>query len=1317
MAAISALYRLVVVNPAAASPFEPGDSTVSDEHFWVTSSRDSGQHNYISTPPDDDADRLDLLTAEVEEGETEIGISDVYQGGGTVGTPATVSDSLDPTSFYTNWLFETNWQSAVGFAGNQDGPEGDYAVQIPAQILSAPANAYRQYARTFSGFTPGAVYRVVADCRQMNRVSPAAGFLPPGGGIRTLLRATVDAGTTEVQGAAYNVVAGWNSSNEPWTTLTAQVTVGASGTIRVAWGWISPLGDFIITGVEFDRIRITQVSAPSLSPGRYVTQFAADAEARWQQQGRRAYLEGSVDGGTTWRLLRSGYVTRQRMPRAQEWFLTIGGSRRRERTIPVGRLSRLVGQSYATFRPTALVGGPILGGVSQGGLPGVLEDPEIRARRFFVSENRAATATQAGFVAIVQAEPLFPSWMEPPLTPQGAGNTPRTEMDLLNEMADAFYYDTHTGVLSGSSIHRGWFPSLAVNLYDPATLDLVSAQRPLAVTTDITTRGRLIAGRRIYLGWSMTNPDAVAPVGQQFLVEIVPDNPTPEFPLWASDHPVNIIGMALELCGLTVDVGSITAARQALGEDLYANLQFEDPDQSVGEWVDERCAFLGLAVVNGDSENARRIVVTRDRPAVTSLTTITDADLRGFAGGDAFSLAESSRRNVMKATMRQFVRWTSGMDAQRPYTMLLPFDAPVEQFFDTGEDEALQSGEQTVHMRWPGSLGLRLHNTTQSPTPFNGYDFITAIAYRLFDRHGRGTPVHELALAGPAPVGLGDIILNGTSYVPNPQPNRTPTAQRGGLRVMRVVGVTQTPAGDDLVCIDEGHGQPYPTSFGLSTAPASWAAPGTFVLDVTLTGCLQLAADEALVDLYVGLTANTSASPTDTGVHLKTINLRGVTTDSLTVGLGPFPLGVVVWVRGEAWQWGGARSASTYWTSTNGPDTSGNPGGGPGGTPGSLPPPVTPPGPAGDISTLAADVLESNYIDLSWTNTDAYNRVRVRHRESGTAQWVGSPLLAPGSTTYRLTPLTPDTTYSVEVTLLDPVSGALVGTLLTDDFTTLTAIAGNPITLPVPSSPRAFSGIIPGLALAVDAIGVAVVAEPVPGLAGRPYALVFEMAVETAVGSGIPGDFPSDLTGGEPFGGPFQQSRSAVPGDNTAYWLVPRENENPALRRKRYFRVRAWSSAYTPSDWTPLVEAVPYVEKLLAPPGGVTHVISHANVDGTGATGVDGVTGYFDLAAANAATLWSVQANWHERVRLYTDEASRDADLSRVIGDTYAPGQGLAFEVVLPTAAGSFSLTPGPQPVFGPAVNGSLRIWYTVANLSDPGIAADVLVHLQFTLT
>lgn len=108
----------------------------------------------------------------------------------------------------------------------------------------------------------------------------------------------------------------------------------ASGELIVRLGGYNYAGS-CNTFAEFRDVEFVSCEEVELPPGdaeRYITGWLSDANARQQLLGRPAYLEESLDGGTTWsRCLYTGYLKQITLDQSLTYLLTLGDAGRGRR--------------------------------------------------------------------------------------------------------------------------------------------------------------------------------------------------------------------------------------------------------------------------------------------------------------------------------------------------------------------------------------------------------------------------------------------------------------------------------------------------------------------------------------------------------------------------------------------------------------------------------------------------------------------------------------------------------------------------------------------------------------------------------------------------------------------------------------------------------------------------------------------------------------------------------------------------------------------------------------------------------------------------
>jgi hypothetical protein len=306
----------------------------------------------------------------------------------------------------------------------------------------------------------------------------------------------------------------------------------------------------------------------------------------------------------------------------------------------------------------------------------------------------------------------------------------------------------------------------------------------------------------------------------------------------------------------------------------------------------------------------------------------------------------------------------------------------------------------------------------------------------------------------------------------------------------------------------------------------------------------------------------------------------------------------------------------------------------------------------GKISSLSVSSVTASTAKLNWTNTDASHGVLVEIRVSGATLWQTYTTLAATSNRIGLVGLLPVTDYEVRVSIGggDGAGGAA----LTDSFTTLA--------VSVILDPPLYAGVF----WDVDQVTSAIT----PGLYGvklfnhpanpMPHSLAIQEAVETAVGSGLPGSFAEIAVVPAVSGGP-------------TYWTAIAPNDG----KWRWLRALSRLAGYTDSVVTESLPAKPWSVQPQPPVGGGVPNILQITATGLAAGGQ--ATGF--SAFADGAEIYKmISTNSKKcRLRFHKTEAGRDADLPRPDSDQTWPTS-LLFDGQF-TAAESYTLDLDAQRV------------------------------------
>jgi hypothetical protein len=714
----------------------------------------------------------------------------------------------------------------------------------------------------------------------------------------------------------------------------------------------------------------------------------------------------------------------------------------------------------------------------------------------------------------------------------------------------------------GGGLLRGVYPSLGWYVLDPSTLAEVAG--PLTPVGNVAlgnlsqeTRERTPLTDHVLQWFEHTLPTG------PYILALVSNEPTVEHPVWVSGHPVEIITDRMTKKGEAYDTASATACMASMGSMFQHQMAVTDADQTPQELIDTLGEAYGFtvrrSVTNGKAEFKHWRKKVQTAPAIT----IEDTHLRQD-GGPTFDLVDSSRVTRVRVTGELISVWQSGLaqrlektintafkgfgraispkkrqraiakaayqDSEKPASGLIVTSADFT--FNYSSDGVTPDselyGEQEVEIALNGMPAVT-NGTAGGSSPLNLEQWAEGAARLIFSPSSRGRQMARVrTLRGTPAEGalLGEEVTLDLPWLPNAQLGQSPTSQRGGSRPFRVVEYTPELLGPDLLLADEGTGVQYDVVPDLTVVEDS-ANPGMWL--VTVNNASELTADGAQVEFQCKVFGPLETPDfTDPGFRYTVDDSTTWPDDPMVIRMGPFPLGHEVHFRASAWLFDSAASDWSDWDGVAGG------------------------GVAGGISSLVVGTPTTSGVALSWTNTNTTAPVRVQIKRDTESVYGTVVDLPAGSTSYSLTGLIPETDYDARVVLV--VDGTEVGSALTDSFTT--DLAANQTQLNTPTNAQVFGGwnAVTGVS-SPGTYGLEVMA-----VFGPPeMQIVFEEAVETAVGSGTPGAYTEVLT------------TPAVVGGVTRY------QANAANDGKlRYLRAYAQASGYDDSDTTTALSVNPW---------------------------------------------------------------------------------------------------------------------------------------------
>jgi hypothetical protein len=1085
-------FRLTVIDPASPT-FTPGDATVDEGHFSVTSLR-AHDKPYIAAPPEIDGMEHDLLTGKASDGAATVRVIDEHVPGGALVVEENFNQYRDPPAspaFASFWQAEEGGTphggvvNASGVAGTQgwriQATGGADGIDAPTTWGENPRVNVRTWG-VADGLAPDTQYRVRFEMDIGQSTDSDIGHFPAphtftagieaGDGARVLV-AVIDqidggGGTPNREDAGipgdvtvydFNFIGVPDNrvaTNIPgvasFVTYEFLTTTDGSGDLTLKIGKFD--GRNFLSDIRIDNIQILEVGRPA---GRVVTRELTDDDARPRLMGRQAVLEESEDLGTTWATIMHGYVQDVEFVSGIEAVFTLGDTRRIERGTVAWKTTT------ASFPlATPLIGGPV-----EGGWDPIVQDVGLPV--FIVRQVIPPDSLTRGRVLLqYQSGPLPPRYL--------AGMNVEV-WRYVNQRARQYF--TQAGFFDGVGIglYPDRFPRLTVTLGDagdgtpsPATFDPleIGLQSPQQIPTQYPTEEILTPAGELEILWDANQPS----VNDVFTLTLTAKDISEDNPLHLRGHPVDIIADLHTDAGVPIDSATQASVKAALG-DLLVLGRITTPGPSIQDEAERWGAWFGFGLRIG-ADGEREFFQTRNDPAGTSPSETIDVTVLREANGPMWKHSENSICNTLRWEAQRYAPWVENVDPDpRPTDGVRVSPETIVSDFSLDGGQTLESatdGVKEQSYRIPGMMFFG----NASPRPLTDHAF--SDSQRIFQRFGKGAPF-GLRITRRGTVGtlnLGDLLEDDTDFAPTALLGRSPTSQRGGSRWARVVQRTWQPGGHVFRLIDAGDGTPVATgpTFTLALDPT---APGADRIRITIDAAASLIGAGEGIRFEIGF----GVSEPTSGALLASFlpgDLSAIGSP-YQVHYGPYTLGETVWVRAQAFLPGGAAGAWSAWQDV---------------TIGGLSAPTS----LSSTSTGPTSEL------LTWTNTETEPvEVQIKLDTAASYTQAGPPLPA-GSDRFELTGLIPSTAYDVRIRynrlhLTPPGASAYA----THSFTS----SSGSTTLLAPINPIAYRGLdrsSAGLPVLIDGrCGLIVTAQSVPS------DLVFEVAVETAVGSATPGSY------------------------------------------------------------------------------------------------------------------------------------------------------------------------------------------------------------------
>jgi hypothetical protein len=724
-----------------------------------------------------------------------------------------------------------------------------------------------------------------------------------------------------------------------------------------------------VTGeVQTGGFTIAVIDAEIAADTRVVTSKLADANGRNQLLSRRAYIEETEDGGTTWAVLMAGYVNSIRMVTAIRFEFTVGESRRVIQTTKVfqraepgfDRVSPILGGTLGDFGPYTDDGRPRWGVVE-------------------VSGDIVTLQWSGGN--------LLPAPIHENVPP-----IPDYNLKYINNQA-RHYIDTNNRIggfptcpgLTARLMDINTGPGLTSNPpagFTEATADLMPLGFTFVPTVSFFAGGLsiLTVDGRILLYWPASRGDQPT-VGDRFKIIVFPREISDRNPLHWTGHPMDLATGLLALRGELYNAASAAAVKAEL-----AGLTIEIRITAAWTLSDalEKIVYgpFGVAARTNDAGEQEFFTTRSDLPP--PVDTLTNDDLFS-PDGVAWATEEGSAINKVTFKTNLFTALPPGdpdPDPENPLDWIGVSDVTVIAVPD--ESEGAVFGDHTANYELPGNIVGMTTGSPEAPGALD--DFVALIGSDLFDFQGRGAITSEVSTRrGVTGALIGETVTLDLAHLPTASPDQSPTSQRGTVpRIAVVLRRTPTPSGPILKLQDRGIAPSEQVGIIPEFTIEKSTADPRKIATVTITNgsALVTAGVKVRVQMATGSSTPTSGA---------SVKLLDPAVDPLVFDLPPVCAGSKVWARMRSELTGFLPSD---WSAFQGVQLD------------VLDPP-----------TDLAGVFTGQTIALSWVlgANAADIPIEILLRETGDPDFVSMAMLPAGTLSYELTVPDPATEYDIGV--------------------------------------------------------------------------------------------------------------------------------------------------------------------------------------------------------------------------------------------------------------------------------------------------------------
>ena len=514
---------------------------------------------------------------------------------------------------------------------------------------------------------------------------------------------------------------------------------------------------------------------------------------------RRAFVEMSTDGGSSWTAWCAGFISNIRQVDAIRYAITVSNTRRVEQTERVFTWQSKA-ERDAFPKRGCIFGGPIIGGLG-GGTTRTIDSGGWTY--LYKATTGTSTPVSGDTLALSYSSGAFYPLFEQKKVPGPNQNAQwwRSVKPYLKRVSgDASAAGAAFTYLQGSEVFA--MPDLTAIVTDPATgnqwLGEVRAIN-LGPSQAVAAESRLgLNDQNLYV--KLYAPDTTWPTlpsaNTALRVRVVTRQVSEASPVYIQAHPADVAKKLYEIINLTVNTAAYNAVVDALGANLRVTYRVTAA-QTMAEFLEQSVfgPFGFAARVNSTGEV--EFFPTRVLNYVAPTYTIATNDLVGDEPPAIYDLDEATvvtgytlTQNVLTA----MTNFDSDDTAPAPDGIV-----STEQTLEYANGDTSTYSTRVVSYTVPGMV-----TDAESFVP-SFTEWSRGVVFEGFNRFGRGAVNSEVAVlrtSAAAAAQVGDFIYIDASYYPNR--NYRIGESSVGARVAQIVRREERPESVAFKLVDAG---------------------------------------------------------------------------------------------------------------------------------------------------------------------------------------------------------------------------------------------------------------------------------------------------------------------------------------------------------------------------------------------------------------------------------------------------------------------------------------------------------------------------------